>query len=279
MDKEHVTASEQGVLWNGAGGHGWVRAQGLLDQVFKPFDDLLVDATLGGSAGSVLDVGCGTGSTTVAIARRLRQEGDCIGIDISEPMVAAARSRAEREGVRARFVQADAQRHPFEPGRFSAIVSRFGLMFFDDFVQAFANLHAAVRSESALRFVAWRTPDENRFMTTAESAAAPLLAIPPREPGARGQFAFADRQRIDAILTQGGWADIDIQPIDIACAFPATELDRYLTLLGPLGRALAVVDMPTRAHVVEAVRPAFDCYIDGRDVRFTAACWWVQATA
>jgi ubiquinone/menaquinone biosynthesis C-methylase UbiE len=157
MDATHPTDDEQTKLWNGRAGHAWVEAQESLDQMLKPFEDLLVEAVSGGTAGRVLDVGCGTGSTTLAIARLLGAQGRCIGIDISEPMISAARLRAEREGTPASFICADAQTHVFEPAGFDMIVSRFGVMFFDDAVEAFANLRRAAGDDAELRFVAWRS--------------------------------------------------------------------------------------------------------------------------
>src|SRR5437764_960424 len=77
----------------------------------------------------VLDVGCGTGGMTFVLARRVGARGACTGVDISEPMIAIARARAENEKVAASFLAADAQTHAFEPV-FDAIVSRFGVMFF-----------------------------------------------------------------------------------------------------------------------------------------------------
>ena len=159
------------------------------------------------------------------------------------------------------------------------IVSRFGVMFFDDPVQAFANLRTATRKGGLLRILVWRSPAENPFMTTAERAAAPLVAIPQREPDAPGQFALADERRVRAILEKSDWRGIEIQPIDVVCTLPEKDLVRYLTQLGPLGRVLADMDDSTRDRVGEAVRPAFDPYVDGSEVRFTAACWMVAATA
>src|SRR6185503_10080916 len=104
------------------------------------------------SASRVLDVGCGTGSTTLAVARLLQAKGGCTGIDISGPMIAAARARAKQEGTPARFIQANAQTHAFEPASFDMIVSRFGVMFFSDPVQAFANLRHAATNDAELRF-------------------------------------------------------------------------------------------------------------------------------
>jgi hypothetical protein len=131
-----------------------------------------------------------------------------------------------------------------------------------------------------LWFVAWRSAAENPFMTTAERAAAPLLPnLPARRPDAPGQFAFANGDRVSAILEESGWAGIDIRPIDVDCSLPEKELVGYLTRLGPVGLILQEADTRTRAHVIETVRVAFDPFVQGADVRFTAACWMVDARA
>jgi SAM-dependent methyltransferase len=272
--------TDQATLWNGPGGCAWVDAQELIDQVLKPFAELLVDAVSArGLRGRVLDVGCGTGGTTLAVARQLGTQGHCIGIDISEPMITAARARAEREGTPASFIRADAQGHVFEPASFDMILSRFGVMFFEDSVRAFANLRRAAKGHAELRFVTWRGPAENPFMTTAERAAAPLLSLPARRPDAPGQFALADARRLSGILQESGWAEIDIAPIDVACTLPEQELVRYLSRFGPLGLALREADEGTRVKVIEIVRAAFDPFVHGAVVRFTAACWTVGARA
>ena len=131
----------QSVLWNGPSGRAWVDAQSPLDRMFEPFETPLADAAAASSATRVLDVGCGTG----AIARRLGAHARCMGIDISARMIDAARARAERSGVCASFACADWQTHAFEPASVDLIVSRLGVMFFDDPVRAFANLRPAAR--------------------------------------------------------------------------------------------------------------------------------------
>jgi SAM-dependent methyltransferase len=270
------TADEQAALWNGPAGRAWVGAQELIDRVFAPFQELLPTPVASGSR--VLDVGCGAGDTTLAVARHLGAGGHAVGIDISEPLIAAARARAGRENVRATFVRADAQRHAFAPGGFDLVLSRFGVMFFDDPVGAFANLRRAGAHDAALRFIAWRAASENPFMTTAERAAAPLLPqLPARRADAPGQFALADAARVRGILQDSGWTAIDIRPIDVVCTFPEADLVPYLTRLGPVGLVLQDADETTRRRVVEAVRAAFDPYLFGSEVRFTAACWTVGA--
>lgn len=280
MDSTHQTEGTQTALWNGSAGRAWVAAQELLDQMFKPFENLLVDM-MGTAAGlRVLDVGCGTGSTTLAAARRVGVAGHCIGVDVSAPMIAVAQARAEREGSTASFVCADAQTHAFEPASFDRITSRFGVMFFDDPVSAFANLRRAARDGAELRCIAWRSAVDNPFMTTAERAAAPVLPnLPARRPDAPGQFSFADRHRVSSILEASRWAEIDIRPIDIDCTLPEQELVSYFSRLGPVGMILQEADERTRVSVIESVRAAFEPYVHGTDVRYTAACWMVSARA
>ncbi|MFD5233819.1 class I SAM-dependent methyltransferase [Streptomyces qaidamensis] len=277
MDASHRSDDEQAARWNGPAGNAWVDLQELLDEMFRPIEELLVDAVAAEHAGSVLDVGCGTGGVTRAVARRA---GHCVGVDISGPMIETARAHAEREGVPASFIRADAQEYAFEPGAFDAVVSRFGVMFFTDPVRAFGNLRSAVRDGAGLRCVVWRGPEENPFMTTAERAAAPFLPdLPARRPDQPGQFAFADPERVHRVLADSGWAGIDIQPVDVVCALPERDLVTYFTRLGPLGMVLPGADERTRAEIVEAVRPAFDPFVQGTQVRYTAACWMVSARA
>ncbi|WP_328336643.1 class I SAM-dependent methyltransferase [Streptomyces violaceus] len=280
MGTERRNDDEQTARWNGRAGHAWVDLQQVLDEMFRPIEGLLVDSVSAEGAEHVLDVGCGTGGTTLAVARRLGPAGHCVGVDISGPLTDAARARAEREGVPASFVRADAQEHTFEPGTFDTVISRFGVMFFDDPVRAFGNLRSAVRDGAGLRVIVWRDPAENPFMTTAQRAAAPLLpSLPVRRPDEPGQFAFADPDKVRRILAESGWADIGIRPIDVVCTLPEKELVRYFTRLGPLGMALPDVDEETRVRVVETVRAAFDPFVQGSEVRFTAACWTVGARA
>ena len=269
---------EQAMLWNGASGRAWVEAQPVLDRIFEPFTEWLTKACASGA--SVLDVGCGTGGTTLAIARQVGARGRSVGIDISEPMITAARSRAERQSTPASFVCGDAQSYPLAPAAFDVIVSRFGVMFFAAPGSAFAHLRRAARNGARLRFLAWREPAENPFMTVAERAAAPFLPnIPPRVPDAPGQFALAAPGRTLSILKEGGWKDIEIEPLDVECALARTDLDRYFTQMGPLGRVLQDTDASTRARIIDRVRAAFDPYVLAAEVRFTAACWRVDARA
>lgn len=264
--------NDQAKLWNGPSGDAWVEHQPVLDRMFEPFTELLVSATR--DSDRVLDIGCGTGATTLAIARRAKE---AVGVDISEPMLGLARERAAKEESRARFVCADAETHAFAPSSFDLFTSRFGVMFFADPVKAFANLRRAAKDDARLALIAFRSPAENPFMTTAERAAAPLLPnIPPRAKDGPGQFAFADEGRVRGIFEASGWGALEMEPVDVACSFPESALLGYLTRLGPLGRVLQDLEEARRAEVVSTVRRAFDPFVVEDEVRLTAAVWLIR---
>lgn len=266
--------------WNGPAGKAWVDARPAMDTMFRPLQDRLVGAVRDTGARLVLDIGCGTGSTTIAIAEALPSGGGVVGIDVSAPMIADAKVRAAAADSEARFVVADAQTHDFPERTYDLLVSRFGVMFFEDPVAAFSNLRQAMRRDGHACLIAWRPATDNPFMTAAERAVAPLLPdLPPRKTVGPGQFAFGDGDYVRAVLEGTRWHDVEVTPLDQPCAFAAEALDRYITGVGPVGLALREADDDLRARVLAAARQAFTPFVDGDMVRFTAACWQITARA
>lgn len=280
-DRMSIANKDQEEMWNGPGGKAWVRAQTLLDAAFTQFEDILVEAVTAAGAKSVLDIGCGTGATTLAMAKALEAGADCLGLDISETMISHARKRASETRSTAEFIVADAQTQEFAPNHYEMITSRFGVMFFEDPVAAFRNLHRAAAPGAGMVLLSWRDPAENPFMTAAEAAARPLLPdLPKREPNARGQFGFADSARVERILSEAGWQDVANEKLNVECRFPLSALDLYVSLMGPVGYVMAQgVDDATREKVIDVVRAAFMEFAVGDEVVFTAACWKTTARA
>jgi SAM-dependent methyltransferase len=273
-----MAPDDQATLWNGAMGQTWVEMARVTDQLFEPLTAPLLEAA-GAGASALLDVGCGAGFATLALARELGPGTRTVGADISGPLLLAARDRADAAGVPIDFVLADAQTFDFEPASFDLIVSRLGVMFFVDPVAAFANLRRAATDSARLRFICWRDPAENPFMTLTARATKDLLDLPARVPNAPGPYGLADPERTRGILTGAGWSGVEARPFDAVCAMPAGELMTFLTRIGPLRDALAEADDELREKVLEAVRAAAAPYVDGDRVSFEAALWVVDAAA
>lgn len=281
MPAPNTANRDQAALWNESSGPAWAALQDTLDRMLAPFVDILLEHAFTGEGRQVLDIGCGAGATTRAMARRLGPDGLALGVDISAPLVAAARARTAEEGVTsAAFVEGDAQTFAFDRAAFDAVMSRFGVMFFEDPEAAFANIRGAARRDARLAFVAWRSPAENPFMTVPLRAAGHLLPpIPRPEPNAPGQYGFADGERVQRILDANGWREVKVEPIDVACEITESDLFAYITRLGPVGAVLREMDEPRRREITDVIRPAYAPYMHEGLARFTSACWLATARA
>lgn len=272
---------EQATWWNEEAGHRWVKMNRELDAQLEPFGVAVMDRLGLGAGARVIDVGCGGGATSIMLADKVRP-GNVLGVDLSGPMLAHARSRAQGL-ANVRFEHADAQTFAFEPLAFDVAFSRFGVMFFADPVAAFANLRSALRPGGPLGFVCWRDVRENPSFSVPVEAALPWLPVPPAapEPGAAGPFALSDRSRIQDILERAGFVEIDIVAHDSELIFAGrADIEAAVDLamqIGPLSRALGDADDSVRAKVRAAVREAFAPRHGPSGVVFPAATWIVVA--
>ena len=261
--------------WNASAGPTWVAMQDALDAQLHDLG-LTAMVALGVREGErVIDIGCGCGATTLELARRVGPAGRVLGVDISAPMLEVAARRAEGLG-QVSFVRADAQTHDFEPA--DAAFSRFGVMFFADPAAAFANIDRALAPAGRLAFVCWRALAENHWMTIPMVAVAPLL--PPTQappPNAPGPFAFADRDRVQGILREAGFAQISIEPHDQAIGQGDLETTvRTCLNVGPVGAALRENPL-LRAPMTAAVRSALAPHAGPDGVKLPSATWIVTA--
>ncbi|WP_293549032.1 class I SAM-dependent methyltransferase [Parvibaculum sp.] len=278
--------AEQIEVWNGATGAKWVRYQDRLDRMLAPFGEAVIRAASIQPGERVLDVGCGCGATTLDAATRTGPGGRVLGVDISLPMVERARERSAARKLPAAFAVSDASLHDFGDDAFDLLISRFGVMFFDEPAAAFTNLHGALAKNGRLAFVCWRTMPENPWLAVPLRAALPLL--PPFEsppPGAPGPFAFADSARVTALLTEAGFRDIEMKPFDAQLVLgtpggdPVAEaLDQSLEI-GPLSRLLADQPDDLRRRVAEAVRAELAKHQTADGVTVGGATWIVTAKA
>ncbi len=196
------------------GADGWVAHRDLFDAELAPFAAAVLDAARPGPGDRVLDIGCGTG---LLVARSLAAGASAVGVDISPVMIAGAEAAVPG----ASFVVADAQTEDLAVlGPFTVVVSRFGVMFFDDPTAAFANIRRATGPDGRLAFVCWRSQEENAMFTLGTDVLLARLdpPLPPR-PAGPGPMAFADPDLVGSVLTGAGWTDVEIAAFDATCDY------------------------------------------------------------
>lgn len=275
--------------WNGNSGERWVANQERLDRMLAAYGDAAVAAAAPRPGEQVLDIGCGAGVTTLDIARLVHPDGFVLGVDISAQLIGRACECAAEDadldgGVE--FLLSDASREAFAPSRFDLLFSRFGVMFFDDPVAAFAHMRHALKPEGRLAFVCWRGAAENDWTRLPMAAIRDIVPpAPPADPEAPGPFSFGDRDRVTRILSDAGYGDIAFAAVDhpILFGLGATQeaaiddaVDHALQV-GPLGRALADQPDDVQARAIAAVRAAFAEKAGSDGVRIEGAAWVVTA--
>jgi len=280
MTDAAVANTDQAAYWNADAGTTWSQLQDILDFQLAPLSRAALAALAPAEGEHILDIGCGCGATSLDLAWAIDPEGSVLGVDISEPMLAVARQRADQAGYKqVRFALGDAQVFPFEAGAFDAVFSRFGVMFFEDPTAAFANIRRALKPGGRLAFVCWRAPTENPVMMLPMQAAARHFEAPPApvDPLAPGPFAFADGERLRGIMRAAGFTDVTLTPHDEAIGAPTLEDSLKLSLrVGPLGRML--VANPDKAEAALAsVREALAPYVKADGVLLPSATWIVTA--
>lgn len=271
--------------WNDQSGERWVANQARLDAMVAVFGQAAIEAAAPATGERVLDVGCGAGASSLALAARVGAQGQVLGVDISESLIGRARTLTPQH-TPAQFLVADASSAELPEGAFDILFSRFGVMFFGDPTGAFAHMRRALRPGGRVAFVCWRGAAENEWMRLPMGAIQGIVALTaPPDPEAPGPFSFGERDRVTRILTAAGFTDIAIAPFDASVPFGEggtrdAAIDDAVKMaleVGPLSRVLAAQPDDIRARAAVAVRTAFAGRPGERSVMIDGAAWIVTA--
>jgi SAM-dependent methyltransferase len=271
--------ADMAAYWNGRPADVWVNEAERFDSMLAPFSRRMLTATALVPGERVLDVGCGNGAVSIEAARAVGPAGQVTGLDLSAPMLEVARRRAEEQGIDIDFRQGDAQTVSYDQP-FDVVVSRFGMMFFDDPEAAFANLAKATRPGGRLCFVCWREMLANEWIAVPAMAMVAHVGIPELpEAGAPGPFALADAERTKGLLQSAGWSVVTVEDHTDAMPMGRDPEDVVAFMLSDeMGRRFVEGKDPEAVKAgieatVEALRP----YADTVGVVLGSAYWLVTA--
>ena len=277
---EEIANADMARAWDGEEGDQWTQFADEYDNTNRSIWARFLETDPIDRADRVLDIGCGCGQST-RDAARLAHEGSALGVDLSSSMLEVARRRAASEGVpNVEFRRADAQVHAFGPGSFDAVISRFGVMFFEDRAAAFTNIASALRPGGRLALLAWQDMSKNEWIMTVRETLAAGRDLPMPPAGAPGPMALADQDDVHRLLAGTGFESIGFTSIEEPVWFGADAEAAY-AFVGEIGIVKGLSDglePDTRAAAHEQLKAALRAHETPEGVRFESGVWLISAT-
>ncbi len=275
----------QETLWAGKSGDRWLANINGFEGMIKPIGDALIKQTAFSQGEHIIDIGCGAGATSLAIAQEIGLSGSVIGLDISPVLVNEATNRAEKlklENIK--FMLGDAAVTTLPARQADCIFSRFGIMFFSDPYAAFTHIHGFLKPSGRLSMACWSSIQENPWMFEIVSVLARHFPLPIPVPRAPGAFAFAEPNYVKKILQTAGFQDITVSPwqqnllIGGSNPSPASTAEFLLkaTSLGQLPE-----DLPdtVKTAIHSELSNRLQAYETKNGVQMPASVWFVEAKA
>ncbi|MBL4750796.1 MAG: class I SAM-dependent methyltransferase [Amylibacter sp.] len=265
--------------WQGSVGKEWSKRMDGLDPLLGPVGDMGITALGNVAAKRVLDVGCGAGSTSRALASLA---ANVTGVDISQDLLALAKQQGAAD-----YILANAAVDPLG-GPYDAVFSRCGAMFFDDAVAGWAHIRNATVQGGNLVIVCWCAAQENGWASIPIKAAASLLGeMPPPPPaGTPGPFAWADPGFFAPILENAGWNNLAWRAVEAHAVLttgddpdPVARAVQFTLRIGPLARRLEGMPPEKRTEIAQVVAAAYQEYLDGDAVRVPTKAWIITGNA
>ena len=272
--------AEMAAAWDGPEGDHWADHADRYTATSVEYQRALFAALHLDISSAVLDIGCGTGASTIE-AGRIASAGAVLGVDLSSRMLELARAAAAAEGLgHVRFEQADAQDHPFDPAAYDVAISCFGAMFFADPAAALANIRRSLRPGASLVLLAWRDLARNEWVDAFRTALAAGRTLPPPAPGAHGPFSLADRDITRQRLADAGYQDIGLSSVDEPLWFGRDADDAYsfVSTFGITRGLTADLDSAARAAALDQLHRTLKDHETSDGVLFAGSAWLITAT-
>ncbi len=276
--------TEQAEFW-AARASSWMSLESHHERVIGPAGRMAMDRLDPQPGQHVIDLGCGTGQTTLELAGRVAPGGRVLGVDIAAALLERAREHARAAGINnVDFQHDDVQSSDLSRARFDGAFSRFGVMFFADPVAAFTNVHRSLKPAAVLSFVCWQPVTANEWMSVPAQAAVSVLGTPPEMPApdAPGPFSLSDADRIKRILDLAGFHHVDINAHGDWMCTPTEGIPETAASalgVGAVQRMLEHADPDTCERVRTAIEDAMRARLQDGEVALTRSIFLVRAEA
>ena len=273
---------EQSEYWNEKSGPKWVKNEDALNERLSILTNELFSRAKIKATDKVLDIGCGGGETTFKVSKLLVDGGQVLGVDISHTLLDHAKGKFSNIDVM-KFMHCDAQNYSFDKNYFDKVISRFGVMFFENPYEAFKNILDSMRTNGSLNFVCWTNLMENEFiiegMDIITKYTQKVLPEVTKDPG---PFAFSDREYVNEVLQSAGFKNINIDEVytSISTKDTAEQDAEILMGIGPRARILSEENLSREkmAMIKNEIIQRCEKRQMGKEITYKACLNYVSAT-
>ena len=239
--KHKIVNDEQFEFWNEGIGRKWVEEDDSMNERLSILTKELFLRSNIKRDDKILDIGCGGGQTTFDASEMVGENGYVVGADISKILLDLAESKyANTKNLE--FKYCDVQNYEFKVNSFSKVISRFGVMFFENPIEAFKNIYNSIQEGGSLNFVCWTNVMENEFFTDPTNIIIRHLNKEfPEITRAPGPLAFSEADYVKEILVSSQFKNVKVEKVysSISTNDSAEKDGDLLLKLGLGGRLLA----------------------------------------
>lgn len=277
---ERIANVEMAAAWDGEEGDDWTENAARYEATDRWISARFEAECPIASTDRVLDIGCGTGKSTRAAARRAAA-GFVLGIDLSSRMLEYAREQTRAEGLtNVEYMRADAQVHEFDAAAFDLAMSDFGAMFFNDPVAAFTNIGGALRPGGRIALLAWQPFERNEWLSAIFSALDAGRSLPTPPAGAPGPFGLAEADTVREIMHNSGLSDVELITIaePIFLGADAEDAWAFVSELGIVRGLTAGLEDDQRQAAMQRLHQVVDDSETSDGAVLGSAAWLITAT-
>ena len=269
----------QKTFWGGQGGSNWVEKKKTLDDMLGPFGNIAIENLTINDNSNIIDIGCGSGTTTFQIAKKISRNGGVTGVDISKPLLSHAQSLNTFENVK--FIEDDIQTSTLIPNSFTHAFSRFGVMFFEDSITAFRNIFNLLKPNGELSFICWQSPQKNLWQTLIMKEIKQIIDLPTPNPRDPGPFAFGEKEYVQSILDNAGFSNTNIksydQTVTIFKGYTVNQAVSEMLMLNPSLSFLKDYPKNQQDDIQIKLETAYSAYQNDQGFEFPSSSWVVSA--